>query len=202
LAYKVTNRATGSTFSVESGETILAAAQRNALHLPYSCQNGTCASCKAQVLSGELCYPRLPPNALSEAERQAGLALLCQAVPQSDLTIVAREVSALKDIQPRKLPARIKAINLVADEVVQLQLGLPKGISPAYLAGQYLDVLLANDRRRAFSIANAPGTSEFVELHIRRVTGGGFTDQLFTDAQVGDLIRVELPCVKNKDLRH
>ena len=188
LTYKVTNRATGSTFNVDPGETILAAARRNQLSFPYSCQNGTCASCKAQIVAGELTYPILPPNALSEAERDAGLALLCQAVPLSDLTIVAREVAALKNIHPRRLPARIQSIEIVTTDVVQVRLSLPNRMTPAYLAGQYLDVLLADDRRRAFSIANAPGASKLVELHIKRVEGGGFTDRLFTDAKAGDLV--------------
>ncbi len=192
MSYKVTNRATGTTFEVEEGETVLAAAHRHSLHLRYSCQTGTCASCKAQVVDGQLSYPLLPPNALSQSERDAGVALLCQAIPSSDLTIVAREIEALKRIHPNEYPARISALDHVAADVVRLELTLPADSAASYLAGQYLDVLLGSGRR-PFSIANAPGTADSIELHIRRVDGGGFTTQLFGESKVGDVIRVELP---------
>ncbi len=193
MTYKVTNRATGTAFDVASDETVLAAAHRQSLNLPYSCQNGTCGSCKAQLIDGDIEYPNLPPNALSEQEREQGMALLCQAVPRSDITIVVREVEALKDIQPRKLPARVKSLDFLADDVARLHLGLPKGMSVPHLAGQYLDIILSDGKHRSFSIANAPSTSNLLELHIRNVAGGGFTDHVFNGLAEGDLLRVEVP---------
>ena len=191
--YKVTNRATGSSFFVKPGETVLAAAHRQDVHLSYSCLNGTCASCHAQLLSGEVDYPFLPPRALSREERASGLALLCQAVPRSDLTLVAREPAALRDVVTRVLAVRADRIDRVAPDVMRIMLRLPRGERLQYLAGQYLDFLLPDGKRRAFSIANAPHTSDRLELHIRHVPGGGFTDFVFSELKNGALLRIEAP---------
>ncbi len=204
--FLVTNRATGTVFQVQPGEAVLAAAHRQGIHLAYSCLNGTCAACKAQVIEGEWGYPLLPAEALEPGEAEAGLALLCQAVPRSDLTIVAREPAALKDIVTRVLPTRVAEISFPNPEVALVRLRLPKGMRLPYLAGQYLDVMLADGKRRAFSIAGAPAPSSgTLELHVRRVPGGGFTERVFTTLKVGDLLRIEAPLgtffVRERSLR-
>ncbi len=191
--FLVTNRATGTVFQVQPGEAVLAAAQRQGVHLSYSCLNGTCAACKAQVVEGDWHYPLLPPLALEDGEAETGLALLCQAVPRTDLTIVAREPAALKDFVTRVVPTRVTGIEFPNPEVALLWLRLPKGVRLPYLAGQYLDVLLTNGKRRAFSIAAAPNDSGLLELHVRRVAGGGFTERVFSGLKVGNLLRIEAP---------
>ena len=191
--FKVVNRATGSTFYVDLGETVLDAARRQGVHLSYSCLNGTCASCHATVVAGDWHYPYLPPAALTDEEQQRGEALLCQAVPLSDLTVVAREPAALRDVITRVVPVRVASAELLAADVLQLMLRLPQGDRLEYLAGQYLDFLLPDGRRRAFSIANAPHRSDQLELHVRQVPGGGFTDFLFGEVKVGTLLRIEAP---------
>jgi CDP-4-dehydro-6-deoxyglucose reductase, E3 len=179
-------------FAVGYGESVLAAARRQGLALPYSCLAGHCGSCKATVLDGDWHYPFLPPEALTAEEKARGQALLCQAVPLSDLVLSAREVASVADMAPRIIDMRVDELQQVARDVMRLWLTPPERLR--YLAGQYLDVLLPEGKRRAFSIANAPESDgDRLELHIRHVPGGGFTEQVFSTLRTGDMLRVEAP---------
>ena len=190
--FTVINRVTGSSFSVLPGETILSAAQRSGIQLSYSCLNGTCGICQGYVVEGDWHYPYLPPLGIDE-EKAKEEALLCQAVPLSDMTIIAREPKALRHLKRREMFLKVTDHRLVAEDVLLLRLAPEDGSRPDYLAGQYLDFLLDDGRRRAFSIANAPETGEDIELHVRAVPGGGYTEFLFTDVSVGSRLRAELP---------
>jgi CDP-4-dehydro-6-deoxyglucose reductase len=193
VSYSVTLQASGKRFPVAVGETVLDAARRAGLALPYSCLSGVCGSCKATLVSGDCHYPLNPPSALNPAEVARHQVLLCQAVPRSDIIIAAREVASVADIPRRVLPLKLMERELLAPDVMRLTLMPPHGRAFAYLAGQYLDVLLPGGRRRAFSIANAPHTGPQVELHIRHVAGGDFTHRVFTELNPGDILRVEGP---------
>jgi CDP-4-dehydro-6-deoxyglucose reductase len=189
----VTLQASGKRFDVATGETVLEAAQRAHLALPYSCLAGVCGSCKAALIDGEVSYPRNPPSALNAAEQARHQVLLCQAVPCGDLVIAAREVASVADLPRRTLAVKVKEKALLAPDVMRLVLRPPRGEHLQRLAGQYLDVLLDGGKRRAFSIANAPHDGEFIELHIRHVAGGGFTGRVFDELQLGAVLRVEGP---------
>jgi len=180
-------------FEVKPGETVLSAALREGVMLPYSCKNGTCGSCKGKVLSGKVHYPFHPPMALEAEEIDAGDALLCQAAPLEDLTIRAREISAVRDLQVRMFPARVIEKSILADNVVRLRLKLPASQRLQFLAGQYVDTLLAGGKRRAFSIASSPVKEDEIELHIRHVDGGDFTGWVFNDLRERDILRLEGP---------
>ncbi|MGE4071747.1 MAG: 2Fe-2S iron-sulfur cluster-binding protein [Lysobacterales bacterium] len=183
----------GKSFDVRGGETVLAAARRAGLALPYSCLSGSCGSCKGRLISGEVSYPYNPPSALSEAERECGQALLCQAVASSDLTIAIREVEAVAGIPIRQLAVKVAAKHRLCDDVMELKLLPAQREGFNYLPGQYLDILLPEGKRRAFSIANAPHHGDTLDLHIRRVSGGGFTQFVFDELRLGQVLRVEAP---------
>jgi CDP-4-dehydro-6-deoxyglucose reductase len=172
--HTVTLQASGKRFAIADGETVLEAAQRAGLALPYSCLAGVCGSCKATLVDGAFRYARNPPTALSAAEQARGQMLLCQAVACSDLVIAAREVASVADIPRRRLGLRVVEKTRLAADVVRLVLD-PEGGLLRRLPGQYLDVLLDDGKRRAFSIANAPHVGTTIELHVRHVAGGGFT---------------------------
>ena len=95
--FKVNNINSGAIFTVNEGESILTAALRQGVMLPYSCKNGTCGSCKGRLESGEVHYPFHPPLALSREEIGDGFALFCQAEPTEDLVIRIREIEAVRD---------------------------------------------------------------------------------------------------------
>jgi len=196
LAYVfiVTLKRSGHRFEVAPGETVLEAAQRAGIALPYSCRAGVCGSCKATLLAGRCTYPRNPPAALDAHERAQHAVLLCQAVPASDLLLEAREVTSVEDIARRRLDVVVVDKRLLAPDVIGLRLQPAPGEARLrWLAGQYLDVLLDDDRRRPFSIANEPQADGTIELHVRHVAGGGFTSWVADGLNVGDTLRIEGP---------
>ncbi|HUW97669.1 MAG TPA: CDP-6-deoxy-delta-3,4-glucoseen reductase [Acidiferrobacter sp.] len=193
VALKVRIEPSGHEYDTAPGETILEAALREGFHLPYSCRNGTCGTCKGRVLSGAVVHKEYEPKALSAAERASGKALFCRAVPEGPVVIEAREVGAAKGIMIKTLPCRVARMEKLAPDVMRLMLKLPQNERLQYLAGQYVDILLKNGCRRSFSLANAPGDDEFLELHVRHVVGGQFSGHVFQDMKERALLRFEGP---------
>jgi len=186
-------RTSGKQFSARPGETVLAAALRQGIMLPYSCRNGTCASCKCRLVEGRVEYPYNPPAALEEADLADGMILACQAVAATPLEIEATEIEQVADIPVRLMPARVEAVDELTPDVRRLRLKLPRGQRLQFLAGQYMDVLLPGGKRRSFSIASAPSEQDFLELHVRFVEGGGFTGHVFEGMHPGEILRLEGP---------
>lgn len=191
--HTVTIAGSGRQFQVRPGEAVLTAALRQGVMLPYSCKNGTCGSCEARVVSGRVHYPFHPPMALNEREIESGQALLCQAEPLEDLTVEAREIAAIKDIQVRMFPVRVAQKELLTRNVMRLRLKLPAAQRLQFLAGQYVDALLAGGKRRAFSIASPPSREDEIELHIRHIDGGDFTGWVFNEMKQRAILRLEGP---------
>ncbi|MFP4647636.1 MAG: 2Fe-2S iron-sulfur cluster-binding protein [Halorhodospira sp.] len=181
----------GTEIHVGSEEAVLDAALRQGVSLPYGCRNGVCGTCKAPVRAGEVAYPPGQPKALGEAERAAGMALLCQARPCSDLAIDLEPLSEADTSQV--LPARVARIEHLAPQVCRLFLRLPAGKRLSFRPGQYIDILLEDGERRSFSLACSPLQEEALELHIRHIPGGRFTDYVFTQMREGELLRIEGP---------
>jgi CDP-4-dehydro-6-deoxyglucose reductase len=181
--------------SVEVGETILDAALRAGLNLPHSCKGGHCSSCRARIRAGSIDYPLGHPLGLMEDEHAAGYALLCQAhAATAELTIEVREIRPpAPEVQLKSLPCRIERMQLLAPDVMAVFLRIPAQETFYFEAGQYLDVMLPQNRRRSFSIASSPHDSDLIELHIRRVASGEFTQQLFAGMKEKTLLRIEGP---------
>jgi CDP-4-dehydro-6-deoxyglucose reductase len=194
MPYHVIIQPSGHEFQVAENESVLDAELREkGSVLPYGCRNGTCGSCMGTILSGEVSYPDGRPPALSEREQAEGKALLCQARPRSDLVIEAREIKAGQDIAVRTLPCRVERRELLAPDVMRLFLKLPNTERLQFLAGQYVDILLADGRRRGFSLANPPHADDFLELHVRHVPGGFFTGYVFERMKDKALLRFQGP---------
>lgn len=191
MGFTVSVQPSGKQFQVDDGEAILTAALRQGVVLPYGCKNGACGSCKALVLEGSIEQGPHSSNALKADEAARGQALLCCASAQSDLTLQCRVVMAAGDIPVRKLPCRIATIEDVAPDVKIVSLQLPANERLQYLAGQYVELLLRDGSRRSYSMASAPHQAERIELHIRHMPGGKFTDALFGATQ---------PVVKERDI--
>jgi CDP-4-dehydro-6-deoxyglucose reductase len=183
----------GQTFQAEDHESVLTAALRAGLVIPYGCKNGACGSCKGKIISGKVDYGTYQEKALPAAEREQGKALFCQAKPLTDCTLEARIVGKAGDIQVKTLPCRIHSMQKLTDDVMVIQLKLPANEKLQFLAGQYLEFILRDGTRRSFSMGNAPHDAEFAEIHVRHVPGGQFTDHVFGKMKEKDILRFEAP---------
>ena len=183
----------GHTFTVEPGETLLEAALRQNIGLPYGCRNGACGSCKGILRAGELEFGEYQERALHDAERAAGKALTCCTRPLSDIVFEVRELTGAKDLAIRTLPCRVEKVDKPADDVALLYLKLPTGERLQFLAGQYIDILLKEGKRRSFSLANAPHDDQFLQLHVRKSPGGAFSNYVFEQMKERAILRFEGP---------
>lgn len=192
MGFRIRLEPVGKTFDSREDETVLDAALRSGVLLPYGCRDGLCGACRGRVLSGEFDHGSAAVQALSETERAAGLALFCCARAHSDLCIEGREAASAAVIPVRTIPARVESLTQVAPDVMVLELKLPGSEVFQYLPGQYVEVLLAGGKRRAFSLATAAGGGG-LQLHVRRVPGGRFTGHVFDGLKVRDLLRLNGP---------
>ncbi|MGK5017415.1 CDP-6-deoxy-delta-3,4-glucoseen reductase [Janthinobacterium sp. HLS12-2] len=193
MTFQITVQPSGHQFSCEADETVLSAAIRAGVGLPYSCKSGACSSCKGKIVSGDVQHKPYQARSLTEDEAAAGYSLLCCAVPQGDLVVQAREVAGSSDYPIKKMPSRVTTIDKVAPDVVVLTLQLPASERLHYRAGQYIEIMLRDNKRRSYSMASAPVDGGPVSLHIRHMPGGLFTDQVFGSMKERDILRFEGP---------
>ena len=192
-SFRVTLQPSGHGFTTDGSDPVLQAALDAGLTLPYGCRNGACGTCKGKVIDGLVDHGSAQDQALSTADRAGGLALFCCAKPLSDLVLECREVGTAKDIPVKIMPCRVQKIERVADDVIVLSLKLPANERLQFLAGQYIEFLLKDGKRRAFSIANAPHDDGFLQLHIRMIAGGEFTHHVFAGMKEKDILRFQGP---------
>ena len=192
---QVTLEPGGHQFSCDTDETILSAALRAGFLIPYGCKSGACGSCKGRILQGRVEHGPHRVSTLPELERLQGKCLFCVARPQGDVTVEARDVRKLGDAVIKILPCRIEHLERAADDVTLMRVKLPANAKLHYRAGQSIDFLLKDGKRRSFSIANAPHEDAYIELHMRHLPGGLFTDRVFGVTEpvlkVRDILRLE-----------
>jgi CDP-4-dehydro-6-deoxyglucose reductase len=186
----------GCNFEAAADQPLLDAAAHAGLDLPHSCKGGNCGACKARLVRGEIHYPHGAPLGLSDAEIAEGMILLCQARARTDLTIETFAMRTANEAALKRLPCRIERAVPLSHDVMGLFLRLPITEEFSFEAGQYIDVLLPGGRRRSFSIASPPHDARPLELHVRRVPGGEFTDRLFHDDMQSSLLTIEGPLGK------
>jgi CDP-4-dehydro-6-deoxyglucose reductase len=180
-------------FEARVDEPVLTAALRQHLNLPHSCKGGSCGTCRVRVLQGRFAYPHGRPIGITGAEEATGHALICQARALEDLVIETREIRHVTDVEIKSLPCRIERMQKLAPDVMGVWLRWPAIESFTWQSGQYVDVMLPGERRRSFSLANPPHDGAFLELHVRRVPGGAFSEKLFTALKPGSLLHMEGP---------
>lgn len=192
MSSKITIHSNKLSFCSEADETILQAAFRQGYNLPYNCRNGLCGACKGQLLDGEIYYQNAI-SGLSQHEKKQGYILCCQAIPKTDINLEIKEIEQASNLLTRKLPCRVDKCEKLNDDVIRLFLKLPAGERLQFFAGQYIDFLLQDGKRRSFSLANAPHDDEHLELHIRYYQGGVFSEYALHTLQEGALLKFAGP---------
>ncbi|HWI79970.1 MAG TPA: CDP-6-deoxy-delta-3,4-glucoseen reductase [Ramlibacter sp.] len=192
-SFQVTVQPSGRAFGVNPGEPILVAAIRQGIGMPYGCKDGACGSCKCRKLEGTVVHGPHQRKALTQEEEAAGFILTCCGVPHSDVVLESRQVTDESAFPVRKMPARVLSLEKKSPDVMVVRLQLPANDVLRYHAGQYVEFILRDGARRSYSMANAPHHGPGVELHIRHMPGGKFTDHVFTAMKEKEILRVEGP---------
>lgn len=192
MTYQITIQPSGHSYQAKAYETVLESAIEAGFNIPYGCRNGACGSCKGTILSGDVDYGDYASSALTENDKAAGKALFCCARPLTDLTIECREINA-GVIPPRILPTRVERKQQLSHDVMALFLKLPSSERLQFMPGQYVEFLLKDGKRRAFSLANAPHADSLLELHLRLIPGGQFTEYVFNEMPDKAILRIEAP---------
>jgi CDP-4-dehydro-6-deoxyglucose reductase, E3 len=193
MSFTVHIKPSGHQFEMAADESVLDAALRHGYAFPYGCRNGGCGACKGKLLAGDVNYGTERPPALSDEDVERGLALFCQACATSDLTLEVKEVGEAEDIAIKIMPTKVQKKEFLSHDVVRLYLKLPEAERLQFRAGQYIDILLPDGRKRSFSLANAPHDDALIELHIRHVDGGDFTGYVMDELHEKDILRIEGP---------
>lgn len=196
MSFNITVQPSGRTFVAHEDEALLAAAIRQGIGLPYGCKDGACGSCKCKKLEGTITQGAHQLKALSAEEAEQGFILTCCATALSDVVIESRQVTDESAFPVKKMPVRVNSLSQVTQDVMLMRLQLPASDVFKYHAGQYVEFLLRDGSRRAYSMANAPHTqleNPGVELHIRHTPGGKFTDHVFSAMKEKEILRIEGP---------
>ena len=192
MPFQVSFNQSRTRFLVDENEHVLDAAIRQGVGMPYGCRDGQCGSCKGKIVSGQVRYSH-QPAALTPEEQTHGIALFCQAYAKSDLVIDVQELKHSTEVPVKRFPAKVASIKRISPDVMQIILSLPPTMRLQFFAGQYIDFILKDGRRRSFSIANAPHEDKHIELHVRHIQGGEFTGEVFDHMKVKDIVRIEGP---------
>ena len=191
--FTVTVEPSGTAFSANADETILAAGIRQGVGLPYGCKDGACGSCKCKMVSGQVVHANFQRKALSVEDEAANFVLTCCATAHSDIVLESRQVTPAGALPIKKMPTRVSSLVKKSADVVVMQLQLPANDAFAFRAGQYIEFILRDGARRSYSMANAPHIGPGLELHIRHMPGGRFTDLVFGTMKEKDILRIEGP---------
>lgn len=193
MSYQITILPSQRSVVCTEDETILSAAIAQNIPLPYGCRDGACGSCKCKKISGEVSHKNHQAGALSPSEEEEGYILTCSAYAHSDVVLEAKQVGAANAFVVRKMPARVVSLEKLSPDVMRVMLQLPANENFEYHAGQYIDLILPDGVRRSYSMGSAYQDGKTVELHIRHMPGGKFTDRVFGLLKEKEILRLEGP---------
>lgn len=198
MTYTITVQPSGRSFEAEPAETMLAAGIRQGIGLPYGCKDGACGSCKCKKISGTVTHGPHQDKALSAQEEADGYVLTCCGTATSDVVLESRQVTHAGAFPIKKMPARVGLLEKLSHDVMRVKLQLPANDIIQYHAGQYVEFILRDGARRSYSMANAPHTlvengAPMIDLHIRHMPGGKFTDHVFSAMKEKEILRIEGP---------
>jgi CDP-4-dehydro-6-deoxyglucose reductase, E3 len=197
MSFQITILPSGRQFQVAPDQFILASGISQGIGLPYGCKDGACGSCKCKKVSGDVVHGAHQSKALSAEEEENGFVLTCCAKPLSDVVLESKQVTEAGAFPIKKMPSRVMALEKLSHDVMRVKLQLPANDVVQYHAGQYVEFLLRDGARRAYSMGNAPHTLDaaapMIELHIRHTPGGKFTDHVFGAMKEKEILRIEGP---------
>jgi CDP-4-dehydro-6-deoxyglucose reductase, E3 len=196
MSFQVSVLPSNRSFIAIADEPILTAGIRQGVALPYGCKDGACGSCKCKMLEGKVVHGQHQVKALSAEEEAKGYILTCCAKPQSDVVLESRQVTSADAFPIKRMPSRVISLEKKSHDVMAIKLQLPASDTLQYKAGQYIEFILRDGARRSYSMASAPhiaAEGKTLELHLRHMPGGKFTDHVFCEMKEKEIQRIEGP---------
>ena len=191
MAPTVTILPSGHEFVVEGSDTLLEAALRNGVSLNYGCSNGNCGDCKARVVSGDVKKVHAHDYVLKQAEKDAGVILLCAYAPVNDVVLESSVVGA-RDIPVQQLTAKVKSVEVFNPKMAALHILAPRSQRLRFLGGQSIQIKI-NGMSGSYSIASCPCEDRHIEVQIPRRDGDAFAEAVFSNLKANDTVEVEGP---------
>ena len=193
MKHRVTILSSNVSFDIEPSQTILEASLLAGINIPFGCRNGGCGSCKAKIISGKVFCEEYQQNAMTDEEKSNGYTLCCKSYVSSNIELDIKINKFDNNLpEPKITPARVEALLKLNHDVMKMILRLPGNKGLTFLAGQYLEFIMADGSRRAYSIASPPH-EDLLELHLRLIDGGKFTNFVFKEMQEKSIHRIEAP---------
>lgn len=180
----------GKTFKAENGETLINAADKAGLTLPYSCKNGRCNTCKCKI--DGLTDLIIDELGLTELEKANGWKLACSRTAIGNITLDIEDLTGLGFGLAKTFPVKIQELDLLSENVLKLTLRLPPSQNFEFIEGQYLNLIGLGGISRSYSLAKYCDNS-FLEFHISKITDGQMSEFLFNEAKINDLLRINGP---------
>jgi len=193
MAAHVQVRPSGHEFFVEGNDSLLEAALRSGLALDYGCSIGSCGRCKARIVSGQAQRMRHSDYALTAAEKNAGVVLMCCHTALGDLVIEAREALGAADMPVQTIDARVKSVSALAEDMRLLHLQTPRSNRLRFLAGQSASLTLPDGASISLPLASCPCDDRNLQFHVQRRAGDAFAERVFAGLKGVDSVRVEGP---------
>jgi CDP-4-dehydro-6-deoxyglucose reductase len=183
MSAHVTVKPSGREFFVEGSETLLKAALRAGLAPNYGCGNGNCGLCKARVVAGEARAVAASDYRFSEAEKAQNHVLMCTCTAHSsDLVLEVLEAGLPEDIPEQRIVTKLRAIDLLSDDILRLHLQTPRSNRLRFLAGQRVTLGLpagvasASDLHAELPVASCPCDDRNLIFHVRRPASADFQE--------------------------
>jgi toluene monooxygenase electron transfer component len=178
-------------FEADPDARILYAGLAAGVNLPYECGSGTCGTCKARLVEGQI-DDLWPEAAGRKYLKQAGEFLMCQCVARNDCTI---EVAGfVYDMDPGAcVPAfrtgTVRDTAKLTHDVLSLSVELPQPLD--FDAGQFVAMQVPDVAGyRGYSMVNFERATKRFDFVIKKKPGGGASEWLFKGGADG--ARVEL----------
>lgn len=181
----------GKSFEQLNDESILSSAEKAGINFQYSCKTGRCSSCKCKLISGEV-NNYSDQIGLSDEDKKEGYILSCISYAIKNIEIQIEDLGDIKLPKPLTVPCKIDSLKKVSEDILVINLRTPPNSNISFIPGQYIDMIGPEGVKRSYSIANNLKDG-LVELHVKRVIDGTFSNYWFSKAVVNDLLRLNGP---------
>lgn len=172
----------GKSFESLINETVLDTFLRNGETVPFSCRSGTCQTCLMKSEESSECAKS--QKGLSQNLLSKNYFLPCVCNPSEDMSVAAGEPSDFLET------ATVVARELLNDEVIQIRLIVESDFQ--YRPGQYIHLRYkGTEETRPYSLASLPLVDIHLELHVKKVADGKFSNWIFEDLHIGDKIKIQ-----------